>query len=94
MHPEKPLVISVEQSGGNGGEGMMLSIHQPFGQAFKYRAQVMDSDVPGSVNQASTYPVVPNSDGYETSPEPITLVMVGEFHLIDSGSGNTSTCSY
>ena len=65
-HLEKTLIISFEQDGDNGGEGMMLSIHQPYVRALKYRAQAMDFDVPGSFKQTSTCPVVRNGDSYGT----------------------------
>lgn len=73
---------------------MILSIHQPVGQALRYRAQVMDFDVPGSLTRASTYTVVPNGDRYDMWPEPITQVMVGEFGIFEPSSNTPGTCAY
>lgn len=94
VHPEKTLILGLQQNGGNGGEGMMFSIQQPFDRPLKYRAQVMDFDSPGAFKQTSTCPVIAKGGGYETWPEPITQMMVGEFHFVDASSPDAGACSY
>lgn len=93
-HPEKTLVIGLQQSGGNGGEGMMLSVQQPFDRPLKYHAEVMDFDVPGTFKHSSTCPVAAKGSAYETWPEPITQVVVGDFHFLDPNSKDAETCGY
>ncbi|HEY1991321.1 MAG TPA: hypothetical protein VGH71_02585, partial [Gammaproteobacteria bacterium] len=87
--------LSFEQSGSNGGEGMMFSIHQPFNRVLKYHAQIMDFDtLPRSLKQTSSCPVVPQGGGYETWPEPAVQVMVGDFHFLEPNSPDAAVCTY
>lgn len=83
-HPEKTLDLTLAQSDdGN----MLLTLHNPFGQALKFDMGMMPL-TSERVLKTSSCPVIAGGTGFETWPYPIFQIVLANPRFIDPDKGN------
>lgn len=95
VHPEKTLVLTFQQGGMGGQYGMAFHIEQPFDRPLKYHAGIMMVETEdGHLKKTSTCPLAPKGGTYETWPDPIFQLVLGEFRFLDPKSNEVGLCTY
>lgn len=81
-NPEKTIEIQFKQNQDRASPFMVLSVKSPFQHPLKYVAKIQ---ILGQqeFSKTDTLPVAPRLVSYESWPEPVTRILLGNFELIN-----------
>lgn len=85
-HPEKTLIVTLHQSDDG---SMLLKVTNPFSQSLKFNMGMMplDSD---KLLKTSSCPVMAGGSSFESWPEPVFQVVLGNARFIDADKGQVA----
>lgn len=92
-HPEKTLTLVFQQMSDK-SRAMTFSIQNPFDRILKYRAGIMPLEGNAQVYQTSTCPVIPKGGGFETWPQPLFQLVLGEFRFLAPDAKDAGVCAF
>ena len=81
-HPERTLVAKLQQS----EAGMLLTVTNPFKRPLKFDMGIMPLERP-SLFKTSSCPIVPGGTSFESWPEPIFQVVLGNARFVEAKGG-------
>lgn len=73
-----------------GGNGMVLSVKNPFDSSIKYNLDMVDFK--GDLHQTSSCPVLPKLSVFETWPHPIPELRISNIHFM--AESDSHVCIY